>query len=436
MHKLRNLTLLLGLALCAGTTLACATEQAAPVSAKAIWGDRVQGKGYKIQDKVETEGVYRLYVLETRVGSFSITSDALLALRLDEYAAFERLMDDSGFAQFVGSFGTSAIAPLKFGGQLLTSPIETAKKSASGIGNFFDQLSSSGENKDPERGSFMGGVLGTDSGRREVAAQVGVDPYTDFPPLMQRLQELAAARGIGGLSVSGAMMAIPGGTALPSMTATGTRTVVYTASSVGRAQALQDDLRSKTAGQIMRDSRVKLSALAGPKAVDAIMNNKIFTPSDILVIAMALEQIKARNTDAFLLRCAAVSDRTGAYLRRRQAEMYAGLHATLPIERFVDASGYMAAQLKDKRALVAMPADHIYWTERNRDDVARLRAALAKLMPDIPQGKPGTPNKMMVISGDYSPMAKTELTKQMWETARITLTSDAPPPPSEPQQQP
>ncbi len=435
MHNLRKFTLLLSLALFASTTLACATEKAAPVSAKAIWGDRAEGKGYKIQDKVETEGVYRLYVLETRIGSFSITSDALLSLRLDEYAAFERLMDDSGFAHFVGSFGSSAIAPLKFGGQLLTSPVETAKRSATGIGNFFDQLSSSGENKDPERGSFMGGVLGTDSGRREVAAQVGVDPYTDFPPLVNRLQELAAARGMGGLSVSGAMMAIPGGSALPSMTATGTRTAVYTASSVGKAQALQDELRSKTAGQIMRDSRMKLSALAGPKAVDAIMNNKIFTPSDILVIAIALEQIKARNTDAFLMRCAAVSDRTGAYLRRRQAEMYAGLHTTLPIERFFEASGYMVAQLKDKRALVAMPADHIFWTERNRDDVARLRESLAKLMPDIPRGKPGEPNKMMVITGDYSPMAKTELSKQMWEAARMTLTSDTPPA-SEPQQQP
>jgi hypothetical protein len=397
-----------------------ATEPAQTASATAIWGERAKGKTYRIEEQVESDGLYRTYVFETSVGKFTVISDALMARRLHEYAVFEQLQEDSGVAHFLGSFGTSAIAPLKFGGQLLISPVETTKQSFQGVGNFLDSLSASGENKDPERGSFMGGVLGTDSARRQLAAQVRVDPFTDFPPLATRLQELAAARGMGGLSMSGAMMAIPGGAALPSLTANTTRTVVYTASSAGSAQALQDALRNKTAGQITRDAKEKLANLASAKVIEAFVDNNNYTPTDIYVIALALERIKAGNTELFLQKCASVQERTSAYLRRRQAEMYAGLHRNLPIARFFEANGYLLTQLKDKRALLAMPADHFLWTDRNKQDFVELRESIPAQITDKPT-KPGK-DKLVVITGEFSPMAKTELGKLQWDTARISLT--------------
>lgn len=400
-------------------TVAHATEPAKTGTATAIWSERAKGATYRIQDQVESDGLYRTYIFETRVGKFTVISDALMARRLHEYAVFEQLQEDSGMAHFLGSFGSSAIAPLKFGGQLLTSPIETTKQSFQGVGNFLDSLSASSENKDSERGSFMGGVLGTDSARRELAAQAKVDPFTDFTPLATRLQELAAARGIGGLSVSGAMMAIPGAATLPSMTVNTTRTVVYTASSAGRAEALQNALRNKTAGQIIRDTKEKLSGLANTKTIEAFTDNRNFTPTDILVIALALEQMKAGNTEVFLQKCASVQERTSAYLRRRQAEMYAGLHRNLPIARFFESNGYLMAQLKDKRALLAMPADHFLWTQRNKQDFVELRDALREQMTEKP-AKAGK-DKMIVITGDFSPMAKTELGKLNWDTARVSL---------------
>ncbi len=419
MNKLRHALAFCLMAGSAVATLAQATEAAKTATASAIWGERAKGTTYRIHDQVESDGLYRTYVFETRIGKFTVISDALMARRLHEYAVFEQLQEDSGVAHFLGSFGSSAIAPLKFGGQLLTSPIETTKQSFQGVGNFLDSLSASGENKDSERGSFMGGVLGTDRARRELAAQVKVDPFTDFTPLAIRLQELAAARGMGALSMSGAMMAIPGGAALPSMTVNTTRTVVYTASSAGRAEALQNALRSKTAGQIVRDTKEKLAELASAKVIETFTDNRNFTPTDIYVIALALEQIKAGNTELFLQKCASVQERTSAYLRRRQAEMYAGLHRNLPIARFFESNGYLIAQLKDKRALLAMPADHFLWTERNKQDFVELRDSLREHMTEKP-AKAGK-DKMVVITGDFSPMAKTELGRLNWDTARVSL---------------
>ncbi len=401
---------------------ALAVETPTSPAASIIWGERAQGKTYRIADDVTSDGLNRTYVLETPEGSFTIEGDALMALRLKEYAIYEQLSEDSGFSQFMGSFGSSVIAPLKFGGQLIISPVETAKQSAEGIGNFFDSMSASSENKDAERGSFMGSVLGTDRARRELAAQAQIDPYTDFPPLARRLQELAAARGVGGLSVSGAMMAIPGGAALPSLTASTTRTVAFSASSVGAAQGLQDALRTKTAGQILRDCRLRLAALApDTDAVEALVDNKNYTPADLLVIATALERVGARDTALFVAQASAAEDRATAYLNRQQAEMYAGLRRSFPFDHFAAKDGFVLLELKDQRHLLALPADQLFWTSKNQQDFTALGSGSA---PDKrPPSAPAKKDKILVITGEYSKMARSELAKLNWEPARMTLTA-------------
>ncbi len=410
--------------LCLATSAVLGDEAPVKGSASAIWGERAQGKTYRIAEDVEIDGVHRKYVLETSEGKFAIVSDALMAVRLHEYGVYEQLNEHTGLGQFIESFGSSALAPLKFGGQLIISPIETTKQSAEGIGNFFDSLSSSGENKNSERGSFMGGVLGTDAARRELAAQAQVDPYTDFPPLAKRLQELAAARGVGSLSLRGAMMAVPGGAALPSLTANTTRTVMFSASSVGAAQGLQEALRTKTAGQIMRDCREKLTALSGDgELVDVLLNNKNYTPADLLVIAVALEQTGAKDAIAFVRQSSAAQDRTTAYLNRQQAEMYAGLKRSFGFDRFLAKDGFVLMVLKDHRHLLALPADQLFWTTKNKQDISALGASLTAEKAPAKEGKDAKPDKLMVITGDYSKMTRGELAKLQWEAARMTLTA-------------
>ncbi len=421
MKALSAATLFLSMVSLMGASAALGDETPVKGSASAIWGERAQGKTYRIAEDVEIDGVHRKYVLETSAGKFTIVSDALMAVRLHEYAVLEQLNDNTGLGQFIQSFGSSAIAPLRFGGQLIISPIETTKQSAEGIGNFFDSLSTSSENKDSERGSFMGGVLGTDSARRELAAQALIDPYTDFPPLAKRLQELAAARGVGSLSVRGAMMAVPGGAALPSLTVNTTRTVMFSASSVGAAQGLQEALRTKTAGQIMRDCREKLTALTGDgELVDSLLSNKNYTPADLLVIALALEQTGVKDADAIIRQSSSAQDRTTAYLNRQQAEMYAGLRRSFAFDRFLAKDGFVIMVLRDHRHLVALPADQLFWTTKNKQDISALNASLASEKPA--GGKPGI-DKVMVITGDYSKMARGELAKLQWEAARMTLTA-------------
>ncbi len=466
---------LISWAFCAGTFLlnaapTSAFETPTNYSAKALLGQKASGANYRILDEVESDGLYRTYHIKTEDGVHVVVGDSLLAVRLRELAALSLLNDASGAGHFLRAFGESAIAPLKFGGQLIISPVETVQRSANSVSNMFDSWSASSENKNPERESFMGGVLGTDIARREIASDVGVDPYTDFPPLAKRLRELAAATGMGGLSLRGAMVAIPGGAALPSITATTTRTLVLTASSIGTAQSLQNALRTKTAGQIMRDSRERLLKVTrSPPSVEVFLQNPIFTPSDVLVITTALETLRARDSSLFLNQAAEARDRNDAFFFRTRAEIFAGLKTSLATDSFLMVSDTLMMRLKDGRLVAALPADGFFWTEQNEHNWKTIAEEASKLpvvavdpnfKPIGPKSIAPTPigpkpiatkpvagkpspvkpvaaskpvvakNPLFVITGEFSPLARKELAKLKWDVARVTLQSQQVPLPA------
>ena len=167
---------------------------------------------------------------------------------------------------------------------------------------------------------------------------------------------------------------------------------------------------------------MKLASLAPDSDhVDALLDNKNYTPLDLLIIATALERVGAQDTDLFIAQSAQVQDRAAAYLYRQKAEMYAGLRRSFPFERFIVKDGFVLIALKDKRHLLATPADHFFWTQKNRDEFGALASALSSAAAAAPKGAQAKKDKVLVITGDYSPLARTELAAGNWEPARMTL---------------
>ena len=98
---------------------------------------------------------------------------------------------------------------MKFAGELIVNPVQAIGNTLNGIGNQMSQFSSGMNNAGKSQDAPFGG-FGADQKRRELAARLLVDPYTDFEPLQTRLQKISQAAASGGLVVSAAMMAIPG----------------------------------------------------------------------------------------------------------------------------------------------------------------------------------------------------------------------------------
>ncbi len=403
------------------------------LTAKDILGSRAQGANYKIRQEVDRNNYSRIYHLETSYGNFDVVGDGLLKVRLAELDVLHILNERTQAGSFIEAFGTAAISPFKFGGQLLISPLETIKNSFQGVGNFFDSLEASGENDDPNRGSFVGGLVGVDSAKRELASDLDVDPYTDFKPLADRLKQLASAAGFGGLSVKGAMSAIPGVTMMQSTAMATTRMAVVTASSISTTAALKDALRNKTAGQILRDSRIKMKAVGiEDEQIKLLFSNSAYTPSDIYVIAVSLETIKARDSDLFIDHAIKAENRNEAYFERLRAEILASWKPPSPIHSFVLVENAVLTLLKNGRLIAAYPIDEFYWTERN----AKLAQAISANVKDV--GSKGRP--LFVVTGDISARARSEIGRLGWDVARVALLPDEktrkPEPAAPAQQQP
>ncbi len=103
------------------------------------------------------------------------------------------------------------MSPIKFAGGLIMNPVGTVQNTMAGVGNFFGRMSSGMANSGKTPDDAMSSLFGVSDQRRLLAAAYGVDPYTDLQPLAEKLQVLSQAAATGGLVVTGALMAVPGG---------------------------------------------------------------------------------------------------------------------------------------------------------------------------------------------------------------------------------
>ena len=83
------------------------------------------------------------------------------------------------------------------GKSLVTSPVETTKSTAKGVGRWQGNVGRSITSDDPHQDNALKTALGHDAVKRGYAIEMGVDPYTDFEPFQKRLGEVARAATAG-----------------------------------------------------------------------------------------------------------------------------------------------------------------------------------------------------------------------------------------------
>src|SRR5262245_6595741 len=195
-------------ALSSGTS---ALELPKPEPVEKYLGKAATGANYTVKPLVRSDGVMRIFDVDTPYGKFAFDGVEFAKLRLhelDAVAAIEKMSQTDAFGQ---AFGRAALGPIKFGADLITKPADTVERSLSGIGNMFDRIGAGLSNTRADRDNLVESLLGVSDTQRELAVSLGVDPYTDFPPLAQRLKEMANIMAGGGLAVRGGCVLVPGG---------------------------------------------------------------------------------------------------------------------------------------------------------------------------------------------------------------------------------
>jgi hypothetical protein len=360
-------------------------ERPASFSPGKIPGIVASGPNYTITSPVRSDGFLRIYNVNSAYGNFTVVSDAMMQMRIRELAAVAELDKLTESTEFNNALGQAGLAPVKFAGELIVNPVEALGNTFAGIGNQIGQIGSGISNAGKSQDQAFGG-FGADQKRRELAAKLGVDPYTDYEPLQARLQKLSQAAAAGGLVVSGAMMAIPGAVGI----------VVSNAGTSGR---VKDSLRDRTAAQLMDMNREKMMAMGLDRATaDTLLQNRNYTPLDMTSMVSSLEVVPVEGRAEFLRRAVGVKRRDAAVFNRRYTEMVADYHLkSKAIVSFVSAAEFPFNQTANGTVVGIWPVDALSWTE----GTSRAMSSAASAIRTNRLGRPE-----LRVSGQVTPKAK------------------------------
>ncbi|MEA2982415.1 MAG: hypothetical protein QOF91_1269 [Alphaproteobacteria bacterium] len=360
------------------------------------------GDNYTIKNPVLSDGLLRIYTLTTPYGEFTVHGDQMLRMRVNELGALHELEKIANSESYGKALLEAGLSPFRYTGRLIADPKKTVGDTMSGIGTMVDRITADIANIGKTPGDPISGLLGVTDQKRKLATKVGVDPYTDFPPLDARLSRLAEAAAAGGLTVSAAMLAVP----------VGAMSLVYSnLSTISTIEGVRIDelARDQTAAQIVEFNRQRIFAMGVEYDVlQALLTNQSYTPIDMAVLVAALDSMSGvEDRVVFLQRAAQIDTRSLAYFMRRHAEMLKNHQSRgARFERFVLLGGYPFNVTRDGQIVGVMPIDALAWTE-TMAGVLRECAADARRLA-------GTRQVELRITGTATPRARKELQALGW----------------------
>ena len=363
-----------------------------------IPGIKIGDENYSIQDPVRSDGLLRLYTLGSPYGDIGAQGDQMAKMRIVELAALRELEKISGSESFGKALAEAGLSPLKYTGRLIVNPAQTVQETFSGIGNMFGRIGAGLNNAGKTNENAVAALLGVTEQRRMLATRFGVDPYTDLPPLSAKLERLSEAAATGGLTVRGALLAVPGAAGIVVSN-------LSTANRLGDAK-LEDLARDYTAPQIMDLNRQRLTAMGvEPELTEALLVNRNYTPIDLAATVAALDGMSTvADRRLFFLQAQNANSRATAYFTRKRAEMIAAYRGALT--QFIMLGGYPFNLTRDGRVVGIMPVDALAWTENTGKSLSDAAADARRSVPNA-RGE-------LRISGQATALARQKLKALGW----------------------
>jgi hypothetical protein len=377
-----------------------ALELPKPMPVERFLGTAAVGENYKVKPVVRSDGVMRIFDVDTKYGEYSFDGIEFAKLRLHELnavAALEKMSQSDAFGK---AFGQAALGPFKFGADLITKPADTVERSLSGIGNMFERAGAGLSNSRADRDPLMESLLGISDTQRELAVELDVDPYTDFPPLAQRLKQMAGAMASGGLPIKAGLSFVPGG-------------IGIAVSSVATVSSAKDTLRDKTAAQLIAEVRgILLKLNIEQDNIDRLLENRNYTPADLLIMARALRELGAADTNIFVEKAAGAGTRNYAFYFRRRAQILAAHSKDVGgVASFISVAGQPINVLRNGDIVAAFTFDDVVWTDVQSRTFTAATAEIHRLKPGaVP---------ILATTGVVTPMAQAEITKLGWKIVKF-----------------
>ncbi len=370
-------------------------------AAEQVLGALARGENYSVASPVRSDGLVEIFTVESKVGRFTVHGRQLLNRRLRELQAIAALERMSSTDMFAKSAVKSATSPVRFGIDLLKNPFGTVEQTVSGVSDAFGKIGSGLSNPGADPDGLAASAIGVSSAKRQLAAELDVDPYTDFKPLADKLNDVATTIALGGLGPKAAFSLIGGGIGMA---------ISYSST----ADDVRNLVRDKTASQLFEHNAQLLRAMGvSDRTAAAFLDNDFYTLTDQTRIVTALHALgKVANRSVFIERAAGVHARDLAFFLVRRSEMIADYQRASggQIVGFVSAGGFPVNILADGRALMVAPIDLLAWSATPLQALAAISSALRN------EGRGEAVE--LHISGTATPRAEAALKSMGWTLSR------------------
>ena len=356
-----------------------------------------KGPNYQIEQKVINDGFVNTYRLTTDYGPLKVEGTSLLMERTNELKALSHMEEVAQTDTFAEALKKGATAPLRTAKGLVTHPVDTVSGIASGVGSWFQDIGNAITSDDPHQEGALSAAIGYAAAKRKFAYEYGINPYTRYEPVQDKLNKMARAAVIGGLTpkVAFALIKKPVGTVLK-VTAT--------------ADTMRQLVRDKSPAELDEINAKKLKAMGVEDSIAKdFLKNPYFDPQEETLLVGELEAMKNVKDRKNFIKMAAVAPdyRIARYLRER-AQMTAIYHKKVtPVERIVAVQGVPLLQREDGVIVVLAPLDYVAWTKRLWLKESKGSETFNQL--------PGFSGKEVWITGSFDPVARKALEIQGWK---------------------
>jgi hypothetical protein len=314
---------------------------------------------YTVDPTAPVVGYMGQFTLRAPAGTFSADGAEMLAIRIRDLAAIAQLSQLSRTGVFASALGTSAVNTGAAVGRAVMDPVGTISGIPAGVGRLFRSVGTTvsratepSVHPDASQGAGDDAVTrrGVDRATRQLARQVGADPYTTNPVLARQLDSLARAAFMGGVSLDVALF----------VSTAGVTTAVSATSTISNLvwDKSPEDIRTLHENQL---------ATMGVRAttIRAFVTNRWFTPTlsvPFVETLLHLPPVKGREAVVALASTAASEVEARFLLNALRLADRVGTEAD-PVSALDLDGRILVVHTRGGRVEVPAPVDYLVWTE-------------------------------------------------------------------------
>jgi hypothetical protein len=373
----------------------------------------LKGPLHKVAEPVKVEGHLGRFVIESKVGKFSVHGANMLAVRVGELQAIEELQKVRKDSAFGDALAKSAGGVAKFAESAVTDPGKTVENVGKGANTVFGRIghmaksgadyasdkasdaTGSGSKPEPkaapsgepEPPSFIGDPLGYNKARREWAKKLNIDPYTSNPVLRPLLDDAASATFAGNFAVSLTVGAVVG--------------------PVQSVYQLDDTVRqsvwNKPAIDLEKENQEKLLALGVQgRTVRDLLRNKWFTPTLQTALVARLAALGRMEGLESVVRAAALTrgEARARFLLESLAIVVTHHQKEGRLAKIRMSNLVPAGVTADGGVIAAVAIDYVTW-DKDAAAFGQRKELAAK-------------SRTLLVAGKLSARAKQEIEKSGW----------------------